>query len=50
MTIPRMDHGRHAAAFVSDLQPVVGNSAVAFDPTVSVITDGTFLRVIDAWW
>jgi hypothetical protein len=35
-------------AFVSDLTPVVGNSAVAFDPTVSVITEGTYLRVIDA--
>lgn len=35
-------------AFVSDLTPVVGDSAVAFDPTVSVITEGTYLRVIDA--
>lgn len=35
-------------AFVSDLTPVVGDSAVAFDPTVSVITNGVFLRVIDA--
>src|SRR5262249_9087404 len=35
-------------AFVSALQPVVGNSAVAFDPQVSVVTEGTILRVIDA--
>jgi hypothetical protein len=35
-------------AFVSDLTPVVGDSAVAFDPTISVITNGVFLRVIDA--
>jgi len=35
-------------AFVSDLTPVVGDSAVAFDPTISVITEGTYLRVIDA--
>lgn len=35
-------------AFVSDLTPVVGDSSVAFDPTVSVITEGTYLRVIDA--
>jgi hypothetical protein len=26
----------------------VGDSAVAFDPTISVITEGTILRVIDA--
>ncbi len=36
-------------AFVSDLTPVVGNSAVAFDPTLSVATDGVVLRVIDAY-
>ncbi len=36
-------------AFVSDLQPVVGDSAVAFDPTVSVATEGVILRVIDAY-
>jgi hypothetical protein len=36
-------------AFVSDLQPVVGDSAVAFDPTVSVATDGVILRIIDAY-
>lgn len=35
-------------AFISDLQPVVGDSAVAFDPTVSVLTEGVILRVIDA--
>lgn len=36
-------------AFVSDLEPVVGDSAVAFDPTVSVATEGVILRVIDAY-
>lgn len=36
-------------AFVSDLQPVVGDNAVAFDPTVGVVTDGVILRVIDAY-
>jgi hypothetical protein len=35
-------------AFVSDLTPVVGDSAVAFDPTLSVATDGVVLRVINA--
>lgn len=35
-------------AFVSDLQPVVADSAVAFDPQLSVITEGTLLRVGDA--
>jgi hypothetical protein len=35
-------------AFVSDLTPVVGPSAVAFDPTLSVITEGVILRVLDA--
>jgi hypothetical protein len=35
-------------AFVSDLQPVVGDSAVAFDPQLSVVTEGVYLRVIDA--
>ncbi len=35
-------------AFVSDLTPVVGDSAVAFDPTISVITSGTVLRIVDA--
>lgn len=36
-------------AFVSDLTPVVGDSAVAFDPTLSVATDGVVMRVIDAY-
>jgi len=36
-------------AFVSDLTPVVGNSAVAFDPTLSVATEGVVMRVIDAF-
>ena len=36
-------------AFVSDLQPVVGDSAVAFDPTLSVATEGVVMRVIDAF-
>ncbi len=35
-------------AFVSDLTPVVGDSAVAFDPTLSTLTTGTILRVQDA--
>ncbi len=35
-------------AFVSDLTPVVGPNAVAFDPELSVVTEGTVLRVIDA--
>jgi hypothetical protein len=35
-------------AFVSDLTPVVSDSAVAFDPTVSVINEGTLIRVHDA--
>lgn len=35
-------------AFVSDLTPVVGPSAVAFDPQLSVITTGVILRVVDA--
>lgn len=35
-------------AFVADLQPVVGDNAVAFDPTLGVVTEGTVLRVIDA--
>ncbi|MEL7472865.1 MAG: hypothetical protein AAGK04_06050, partial [Planctomycetota bacterium] len=35
-------------AFVSDLQPVVSDSAVAFDPQLSVITEGVLLRVGDA--
>lgn len=32
-------------AFVSDLQPVVGDSAVGFDPTVDVVTEGVTLLV-----
>ncbi|MBS0196923.1 MAG: hypothetical protein JSR77_09205 [Planctomycetes bacterium] len=35
-------------AFVSDLTPVVGPYAVAFDPQLSTVTTGTILRVIDA--
>ncbi|MCH7790734.1 MAG: hypothetical protein IID31_00435 [Planctomycetes bacterium] len=35
-------------AFVSDLTPVVADSAVGFDPTISVITEGVVMRVIDA--
>ena len=35
-------------AFVADLTPMVGDSAVAFDPTIGVVTDGVVLRVIDA--
>ncbi|MEX2219031.1 MAG: hypothetical protein WD749_09750 [Phycisphaerales bacterium] len=35
-------------AFVADLTPVIGDSAVAFDPTIGVVTEGVVLRVIDA--
>ncbi|CAG0951298.1 hypothetical protein PHYC_00217 [Phycisphaerales bacterium] len=35
-------------AFVSDLTPVVGPSAVAFDPQLSVVNEGVILRVLDA--
>lgn len=35
-------------AFVSDLTPVVSESAVAFDPTVSVLSTGALLRIHDA--
>jgi hypothetical protein len=35
-------------AFVSDLTPVVGPSAVGFDPQLSTITEGVILRVLDA--
>jgi len=35
-------------AFVSDLTPVVGPSAVAFDPQLSVVNEGVVLRVVDA--
>jgi Flp pilus assembly secretin CpaC len=32
-------------AFISDLEPVVGDSAVGFDPTVSVVSEGVTLLV-----
>lgn len=35
-------------AFVSDLTPIVGDSAVGFDPTLSTITTGTILKIGDA--
>lgn len=35
-------------AFVSDLTPVVGESSVAFDPQLDVITEGSLLRIHDA--
>lgn len=35
--------------FVSDLQPVVADSAVAFDPTLSVVNEGVLLRVQDGF-
>lgn len=35
-------------AFISDLTPVVGQSAVAFDPQLSTLTTGTILQVFDA--
>jgi hypothetical protein len=35
-------------AFISDLTPVVGDSAVAFDPTVSVLTEGVVMAIQDA--
>jgi len=35
-------------AFVSDLQPVVSDSAVGFDPTLDVVTEGAVLEVQDA--
>ncbi|MGQ0627270.1 MAG: HEAT repeat domain-containing protein [Phycisphaerales bacterium] len=35
--------------FVADLMPVVGESSVAFDPQVEVLSEGTVLRVIDAF-
>ncbi len=34
--------------FVADLTPVVGQNAVAFDPTIGVITEGAVLRITDA--
>lgn len=36
-------------AFVADLQPVVGDNAVGFDPELGVVTDGVILRVLDAY-
>lgn len=33
--------------FVSDLTPIVSDSAVGFDPTISVITEGALLRIQD---
>lgn len=33
---------------VTDLQPVVGDNSVGFDPTLSAFTDGTVVRIIDA--
>jgi hypothetical protein len=35
-------------AFVADLTPVVADAAVAFDPTLGVVTEGVVMRVIDA--
>ncbi len=35
-------------AFVRDLTPVVGDSAVGFDPDLGVVSDGVYLRVLDA--
>ena len=35
-------------AFVADLQPVVSDNAVGFDPTLGVITEGVVLEVRDA--
>lgn len=35
-------------AFVSDLTPVVSDSAVGFDPTLGVVTEGVVLRIGDA--
>lgn len=35
-------------AFVSDLTPVVGDSAVAFDPTIGVVNEGTLVAIQDA--
>ncbi|MBC7834702.1 MAG: hypothetical protein H7Y88_06325 [Phycisphaerales bacterium] len=36
-------------AFISDLEPVVADSAVGFDPEVSVLNEGTVLRIHDAY-
>jgi hypothetical protein len=35
--------------FVADLTPVVGESAVGFDPQIGTITEGVVLRVINAF-
>lgn len=35
--------------FVSDVQPVVSDGAVAFDPQLSVVSEGVILRVSDAY-
>lgn len=35
-------------SYVSDLTPIVADSAVAFDPQLSVVTEGVLLRVDDA--
>ncbi len=35
-------------AFVADLQPVVGDNAVGFDPEIGVVSEGVVLRVRDA--
>jgi hypothetical protein len=35
-------------AFVAGLTPVVGDSAVGFDPRLGIITTGTYVRVVDA--
>lgn len=35
-------------AFVSDLTPVVSDSAVGFDPTISTVNEGTLIRIHDA--
>ena len=34
--------------YVADLQPVVSNSAVAFDPQIGVASDGVMIRIHDA--
>ncbi len=36
-------------AFVSDVTPVVADGVVAFDPQLSVVSEGTILRVSDAF-
>jgi hypothetical protein len=35
-------------AFVADLEPVVGDNAVGFDPEIGVVSEGVVLRVRDA--